>query len=200
MKSLRSIIKIFIPHLSNFSQKSTSDAVFSTITVPFFVIFKLSCPQPPTDILSYDPILNKYSLTTLPIVLLFIQSITAPFLLCSTLSVLLTYPLGYLVYLFPFTLSISLILLLIAFITKVNLHNKFTLSLDSSEILQEKLRKRKLLERLNTSTQVIFLAIGIINIIIWISLLANCLIEMMEIYQKILGLSKAILGLSLIHI
>lgn len=196
-RSLGWIIKIFTPHLSNFSQKSISDAIFSIITVPFFIIFKLSCPQPPSDILSYDPTLNRYSLTTLPIILLFIQSITAPFLLCSILSVLLTYHLGYLVYLFPLILAMALILLLTAFITKVNLHNKFTLSLDSSNILQEKLQKRKLLERLNTSIQIIFLAIGIINIIIWISLLANSLIEMMEIYQKILGLSKAILGLTI---
>lgn len=140
-RSLGWIIKIFIPHLSNFSQKSISDAIFSIITVPFFIIFKLSCPQPPSDILSYDPTLNRYSLTTLPIILLFIQSITAPFLLCSILSVLLTYHLGYLVYLFPLILAMALILLLTAFITKVNLHNKFTLSLDSSNILQEKLQK-----------------------------------------------------------
>ncbi|CAI4043989.1 hypothetical protein SKDZ_10G3030 [Saccharomyces kudriavzevii ZP591] len=196
-KSLGWIMKIFVPHLSNFSQKSTSDAIFSIITVPFFIIFTLSCPQPHTDMLTYDATLNKYSLTTLPIVLLFIQSTTAPFLCCGTLSVLLASHLGYLVYLFPVSLSIGLTLLLAAFITKVNLHNKFTLSLDSSNILQEKLQKRKLLERLNTSIQVIFLAIGIINIIIWISLLANCLIEMMEIYQQILGLSKAILGLTI---
>ena len=196
-RSLGWIIRIFVPHLSNFSQKSISDSIFSVITVPFFIIFKLSCPQPPSDILSYDPTLNKYSLTTLPIVLLFIQSVTAPFLLCSILSVLLASHLGFLVYLFPLTLSMGLILLLTAFITKVNLHNKFTLSLDSSNILQEKLQKRKLLERLNTSIQVIFLAIGIINIIIWISLLANSLIEMMGIYQRILGLSKAILGLTI---
>ncbi|CAI4045277.1 hypothetical protein SUVZ_10G2900 [Saccharomyces uvarum] len=196
-KSLGWILKIFLPHMSNFSQKSTSDAIFSVITIPFFIVFKLSCPQPPTDILSYDATLNKYSLTTLPTVLLFIQSVTAPFLFCSTLSILLSAHLGYFIYLLPLIISLGLIMLLTAFITKVNLHNKFTLSLDSSNILQEKLQKRKLLERLNTCIQVIFLAVGIINIILWISLLANCLIEMMEIYQQILGLSKAILGLTI---
>ncbi|EJS43080.1 ecm27p [Saccharomyces arboricola H-6] len=196
-KSLRWIIKIFLPHLSHFSQKSTSDAIFSVVTIPFFIIFKLSCPQPPTDMLSYDATLNKYSITTLPVVLLFIQSVTAPLLFFNALSILLASHLGYIIYLLSLTLSIGLTLLLTALITKVNLHNKFTLSLDSSNILQEKLQKRKLLERLNTSIQVIFLAIGIINIIIWISLLANCLIEMMEIYQQILGLSKAILGLTI---
>lgn len=102
------ILKIFLPHMSNFSQKSTSDAIFSVITIPFFIVFKLSCPQPPTDILSYDATLNKYSLTTLPIVLLFIQSVTAPFLFCSTLSVLLSAHLGYFIYLLPLIISLGL--------------------------------------------------------------------------------------------
>lgn len=199
LKKLRNgVLQLFVPHLLNFSQKSVVDAILSIITVPFVIILRLSCPQP-TDILDYDEIKGRYSLPTVDIVLLVVQSVICPLISFFTLSCIMGTNLSFLYWILAVFLSTCLLTLTLAFYKTLLSFNKFSLIEPLSELRfesEELSEERRVLERLGNIMIMIYLSVGITNAILWISLIANSLIEMLEIYQNITNISQAILGLT----
>lgn len=191
--------QIFLPHLLNFRQKSTVDAILSILTIPFVILLRISCPQPPQELLEYDTITEKYFYSKLELSTLFIQSILCPFITYFILSCLLSKVFPMFCIFIPSIFSLGLLITLMKFYGTIISHNKLTLiqipTTENAE-LEKKSQERRIVEKLNIAIKICSLIIGILNAILYISLIANSLIEMMELYQIITGISKAILGLT----
>lgn len=189
-------LKIFAPHLINYKSKSKADRVLSILTIPFVLVLQIACPKQ-IDILEYDKTTSKYTLTRSHILVLLIQAVCSPLIGFTAISCLINVQFAKFLWIFPVSITISLMILITIFYNKVKLHNKFSLFEPTSQEAEEKTMRRRELERLHNIIQLSFLIAGIVNSILFISLIANSLIEMMELYQVITGISKAILGLTI---
>ena len=189
-------LKIFAPHLVNYKSKSKADRILSILTIPFVLVLQVACPKQ-IDILEYDKTTSRYTLTRSHILVLLIQAVCAPFIGFTAISCLVNIQFAKFLWIFPISMTISLMVLITIFYNKVKLHNKFSLFEPTSQEAEEKTMRRRELERLHNIVQLSFLIGGIINSILFISMIANSLIEMMELYQVITGISKAILGLTI---
>ncbi|KAG0669076.1 hypothetical protein C6P45_004148 [Maudiozyma exigua] len=189
-------LKIFAPHLINYKSKSKADRVLSILTIPFVLILQIACPKQ-IDILEYDKSSSKYILTRSHILVLLIQAVCAPLISFTAISCLINVQFANFLWIFPVSITISLMAIITIFYNKVKLHNKFSLFEPTSQEAEEKTMRRRELERLHNIIQLSFLIVGIANSILFISLIANSLIEMMELYQVITGISKAVLGLTI---
>ncbi|CCF59108.1 hypothetical protein KAFR_0G00750 [Kazachstania africana CBS 2517] len=197
MKKL--LVEMFFPHMLNFSQKSKIDASLCLITAPFIFILQLSCPQT-NDLLEFDKASGKFIYSTLKFILLLIQSLICPLISFAILSCLLAKSFPMFFWFIPFSCSISLFGLVLNLYRTLQLHNTFSLFETTSGFsieAEEKNKRRRMLDKMNDFLRITFLSIGIFNSILYISLLANSLIEMLELYQILTGVSKAILGLTI---
>lgn len=193
------ICKILTPHLLNFKTKSKVDATLSILTTPFVLILQLSCPRL-IDILEYDDYTTYYSLPIIKSVILWMQALVTPLMTMTLIACLCSWErIHLLVWIITASVVIGLILLLAHFHRSVIVHNRFSLlKMNTSlEEIELKNKERRELERLQTLLNMIFLSMGILNSILFISLIANILIELMELYQVLTGISKAILGLTI---
>ncbi|CCD24347.1 Ecm27p NDAI_0D00330 [Naumovozyma dairenensis CBS 421] len=195
-----SFLKIFLPHLLNFRKKSILHKILSILTIPFVIILRMSCPHPSAELVEFDENLQKYIYSKLELMTLFIQGSLCPFVPYFLLSSLLfREPRMWLITL-PSIIALCYIVLVISFYQTIRSHNKFSIIIttaDQESEINEKSQSRRSIESLNTIINITFLSIGILNSILYISVIANSLIEMMEIYQSITGISKAILGLTI---
>ncbi|SMN21023.1 similar to Saccharomyces cerevisiae YJR106W ECM27 Putative protein of unknown function [Maudiozyma saulgeensis] len=189
-------LKLLAPHLINYKSKSKADRILSILTIPFVLILQIACPKN-LDIMEYDEINSKYTLVRSHIAVFLVQAIISPSITLIAISCLANFEFVIFLWLLPVGVSIIIITLIAIFYQNVKLHNRFSLFEQTSIEADEKTKKRRELERLHNSIQLIFLTIGIINAILFISMIANSLIEMMELYQVITGISKAILGLTI---
>lgn len=195
-KIKRGLVQLFVPHLLNFRQKSTIDAILSVATVPFVIFLRLSCPQS-TNILEFDETLGKYTVSNTDVMLLFTQALICPLIPFAILSCLLVQNIAWIFWMLAVFLSATLLCLSLAFYRTLLSYNRFSLlepSLDTESY--ELTDERRALEKIGNILIIIYLLIGIVNAILCISLIANSLIEMLEIYQKITKASQAILGLT----
>lgn len=193
------LVKLFIPHLLHFRQKSAIDAILSVCTAPFAALLRLACPQT-TNILEVDSTTGKYAATNVDITLLFVQSIFCPVFSFAVISCMMVKSLSLMHWIFSFLIAACLFLLALMFYRSLLSFNRFSLlqpswnmASDSDELGDE----RRMVERLGNAISIIFLSFGIINATLCISLIANSLIELLEIYQRITGITQAILGLTL---
>ncbi|CAB4255618.1 similar to Saccharomyces cerevisiae YJR106W ECM27 Putative protein of unknown function [Maudiozyma barnettii] len=189
-------LKLLAPHLINYKSKSKVDRILSILAIPFVLVLQIACPKN-LEIMEYDDINSKYTLIRSHIIVFLIQAICSPAIGFIVVSCLSNFEFANFFWLFPVSITICIITLIIVFYQYVKLHNKFSLFEQTSVEAEEKTRRRRELERLHDSIQLIFISIGIINAILFISMIANSLIEMMELYQIITGISKAILGLTI---
>ncbi|QLQ78597.1 hypothetical protein HG537_0A08440 [Torulaspora globosa] len=193
------LVKLFVPHLLNFRQKSAIDAILSVCTAPFATLLRLACPQT-TTILEVDNTTGKYTATNVDITLLFAQSIFCPIFSFAVVSCMMARGLSFMLWILSFLIAGCLFFLALMFYRSLLSFNRFSLlqpswnvASDSDELGDE----RRMVEKLGNAISVIFLSFGIINATLCISLIANSLIELLEIYQRITGISQAILGLTL---
>lgn len=189
-------IRTFAPHLMNYKAKSTADRILSILTIPFVLILQISCPRS-IQLLDYDKTSSKYSLIKSHLVVLALQAFISPAAGFRVLTFLVNRPLSFWLWLFPLCLSLTIVVFMVLFYRSVKQHNTFSLLETTPSEADEKSKNRRELERQHDIIQITFLVIGIINAILFISLIANCLIEMMELYQELTGISKAILGLTI---
>lgn len=193
----KSFVQLFVPHLSHLSQKSAIDAILSIATVPFVIFLRIACPQP-TTLLDFDEARGKYTLSGVDIVLLFVQALLCPLIFFATLSCLLARNISWVFWILAFSLSTGLLSLNLAFYRTLISYNRFSLTESSPHAeIRELSDERRALERLGNIIIILYLLIGIVNAILCISLVANSLIEMLEIYQRITKASQAILGLTI---
>ncbi|QLG71711.1 hypothetical protein HG535_0C00600 [Zygotorulaspora mrakii] len=196
------IFEIFTPHLLNFRQKSFIDALLSILTVPFAVLLRLSCPQPSNE-LDYDEANSRYVIPISAIFLLFVQSALCPIISFILISCLLETNFSLLYWIFPMTISAASVAFMLSFYNTLLSYNKFSLLEPSADLSFEQdidgemSEERRMVEKLGNFITTAFLSIGIFNVILWISLIANSLIEMLDIYQKITHISQGILGLTI---
>lgn len=197
MKRLKKgLLQLFVPHLMNFSQKSAIDGILSIATVPFVIFLRLSCPQP-MGILDFDDETGKYVISKVDVVLLFAQSLISPLIPFALLSWLLAHSISWVFWVVSFSLSAVLLSLTVAFYRTLFSFNKFSLTESSLDPESPELSdERRAIEKLGNIIIVTYLSIGIVNSILCISLIANSVIEMLEIYQRITKASQAILGLT----
>lgn len=199
-KNLESTIKkllgVALPHLKNFRQKSALDAVLSVFVVPFVLIFRISCPQA-NELASYNQEYGKYQYKKLELMLSLVQGIISPFLTFFLISALFEQSFS-IVWMIPFAIVITLLYETIMFYKSLLKVNKFSLiglnANNESDVNNE--QDRRQVEKTMNLLRFVFLGFGIVNSILWISIIANAVIEILEIYQKITGISPAILGLT----
>lgn len=77
----------------------------------------------------------------------------------------------------------------------INAYNRFSLLAIDSERIRYQYQTK--IEALENAIKIAYLSMSIINSILYISLIANSLIELLELYQQITGVSKGILGLTI---
>ena len=193
------LCQILAPHLLNFKQKSKIDATLSLLTTPFVLILQLSCPRL-IDLLEYDEKTTYYYLPVIKSITLWAQSIISPLMTMTLFACLCSWEQIHIgLWIVTILVILGLIGILAHFQRQLYLHNEFSLlkTNTSREEIETKNRERRNLENLQIILNIIFLSIGILNSILFISLIANTLIELMELYQNLTGISKAILGLTI---
>lgn len=182
---------LFMPHLVSFRDESWIKKTISVLMTPFIVLLRLSCPQH-DEILRYDDLTSNLSMDRVFFYLLLIQSLISPFFTFLIISALVGFPLRYFYFFIPGCMSMVLSTMVVSLHKKVKDLNSFSLTSDS--------RNEDAKEDIMNFTKIVskvFILIGIVNSILWISLLANTLIEIIELYQKTLDISQAILGLTI---
>ncbi|CCH61821.1 hypothetical protein TBLA_0F02820 [Henningerozyma blattae CBS 6284] len=197
-KFKKSFNRKLLPHLANFNNKSKIDKFLSIITIPFVIILRLSAPQF-DSIIDYNTESKKFNYYSNDLIFLLIQSIICPIFTQVLLFSLIAKKLSLIFWIINFIIISILLILTLNFIRKLIKFNKFSLTLSDNNafMIQERETDYRNLETLHRLITVIFLAIGIINSILWIAIFANSLIEILEKYQEITGISKAILGLTI---
>lgn len=196
-KRLKSgLFQLFFPHLIDLRKKPLVDALLSLLIAPFIILLRLSCPQP-FEILEFDDYSNKYITSTLDITLLFVQSVVCPQICVIALSCIIGQKLSVFYWILAMMASVGLTWLTLQFYKSLLTHNRFSLlgsaSLEQDNVLED----RRTVEKLGNVITILYTLLGILNSILWISLVANSVIEMMELYQKITHISQAILGLTI---
>ncbi|CCK69870.1 Ecm27p KNAG_0D01180 [Huiozyma naganishii CBS 8797] len=185
--------RLLAPHLFHFRRKSTVDAILSILTTPFVVILQLSCPKH-ADIVDHDTstVHVRYS----EMFVLWTQCILSPLVTTLLLACLLYLEsVPWYLWVLTFLASGGLAGLLIYFQTIAKEISTFSLSSPIDDVETENKRRRRL-DFTQGLVSVVFLLIGIVNSIMFISLIANALVELMELYQRLTDISKAILGLT----
>lgn len=196
-KRLRSgLFQLLFPHLMELRKKTIIDAILSFLTAPFIILLRLSCPQP-FEIVEFDDYSGKYITTTMDIALLFTQSVICPHICLIVLSCIVNRKLSIFYWILAMLGSVGLTILTLQFYRSLLSHNKFTLLRPTLWEQENALESRRSVERLGSVIVILFTTVGIINSILWISLVANSVIELLELYQKITHISRSILGLTI---
>lgn len=193
------LCQILTPHLLNFKQKTKMDAILSLLTTPFVLILQLSCPRL-IDLLEYDDYTTQYSLPIIKSVILWLQALITPLMTMTLIACLCSLTkVNWTMWIITTVVIVTLMIILSHFHRELFLHNKFSLLKVNTSIDEIELKniERRKLESYQTILNMIFLSMGILNSILFISLIANALIELMELYQVLTGISKAILGLTI---
>lgn len=193
------LCQILTPHLLNFKQKSRIDAILSLLTTPFVLILQLSCPRL-IDLLEFDEYTTYYYLPVIKSVTLWAQSLISPVITMTLIACLCSWQKVHaILWTVIILIILGLVTLLAHFQRQLYLHNQFSLLVTSTSVeeVEAKNKERRNLEKLQTVLNIVFLSIGILNSILFISLIANTLIELMELYQVLTGISKAILGITI---
>lgn len=195
----RGMVELFVPHLLNFRQKSTINAILSLSTAPFAMLLRLACPQP-TNILDTDSATGKYTASNIDLTLLFVQSVFCPLFSFTVIACIRAQSLSLIMWLLSFCISAGLLSLTLMFYWSILSFNRFSLlqpSWNTESESDDMAEERRKVEKLGYSITIIYLSIGIINATLGISLIANSVIELLEIYQHMTNVSQAILGLTL---
>ncbi|SJM88235.1 related to protein ECM27 [Zygosaccharomyces bailii] len=197
LRKLRgNLFRLFLPHLLDFRKKSFIDAVLSVLTAPFVIVLRLSCPQA-SENLEYDDSSGKYILSSTDVMLLFVQSVICPLIFIITLSCIIGHELSIVYWICALVVSAGLTTLMLQFYKALLFHNRFSLLRPTEDHQENVAEGRRLVEKLGNAITIIYGSLGIINAILWISLIANSVIEMMELYQQIMHISQSILGLTI---
>lgn len=195
----KGFIELFVPHLLNFREKSPINGILSVITAPFAIMLRLACPQP-TNITEIDDITGKYMASNTDLTLLFVQSVFCPLFSFTVVYCIKSTSPSFIVWIMPLGISAFLVVLTLMFYKSLLSFNRFSLlypSWNTDSNSDNFGDERRMVEKLGNAITTLFLSIGIINAILCISLIANSLIELLEIYQEITKISQAILGLTL---
>ncbi|CAR27585.1 ZYRO0D01958p [Zygosaccharomyces rouxii] len=196
-KRLKSgLFRLFLPHLVDLNKKTVVDAILSLLTAPFVILLRLSCPQP-FEIAEFDDYSGKYVISTMDITLLFIQSVICPHICLIILSCIMDHKLSIIYWILAMICSVGLTTLMLQFYKSLLSHNRFSLLRPTLWEQESASESRRVVEKSGTVIAILFTTVGIINSILWISLIANSVIEMMELYQRITHISQAILGLTI---
>lgn len=170
-RTSHSLIYLLLPNLRNWSRKGLKAKIISVALTPLILLLRISVPQ-------YD------ENTGLSIVILLLQCCVSPILgMLITISLIDDSVTPWLWFI-PGALVILFSLVSLMMYQKGVLSSRVSLYTDKRSHLNELFTKA-----LNS--------IGIINSILFISLLANILIEIIELYQKLTGISKSLLGITL---
>lgn len=186
--------QLLLPDLLDIREKSLLCGLLSLLTAPFDIILRLSCPQG-FEILKYDEIKDQFIFPTTSLALLVMQSAICPLIfimaLSSTLGHVLTIPywIGALI------TTAGLITLLVQFCRVLIAYNKVSfLTPGEQDII---FKERRSVEKLGNAVTVVYILLGIVNAILWISLVSNSVIEVFELYQNLTHISQSILGLTI---
>ncbi|SCU94191.1 LANO_0E05996g1_1 [Lachancea nothofagi CBS 11611] len=187
------MINVLAPQLIDFQHQSLPSKCIVIPMVPFTVLLRLSCPQHEKLLHDGQNSRKAVTLDSQTLILLLIQAIFAP--LCSTVLVctLLDVSISWRFMLATLIASIFLLAGILSLLWKVINYNKFSLNEISAH------DERGLFKLMSLEQPVILVvnSIGILNCILWISMLANTLVEVMVLYQELTGISEAVLGLTI---
>ncbi|AMD22467.1 HHL303Cp [Eremothecium sinecaudum] len=184
-----SILYMIAPQLMNFTEKSRLSQLISIVLTPFMILLRVTIPQYETFIEQTSEASDLY-LPKRIIALSMVHAMLAP--LWAVLLFLSLTEIRAPTALWPLVGCVSCLLLLGIFMLRryVSAANKFSLT-DSMPMSMERA------EGFSRTMSLIFNVIGICCSILWISYLANTLIEIMILYQRITHVSEAILGLTI---
>ncbi|QEU60769.1 Ecm27 [Kluyveromyces lactis] len=173
LRMMNSMLYTLFPNLKNWSLKTLQSKIISVILSPIVMMLRLCVPQ-----------YSEETRFNFPIILL--QAILAPIVGMLVIESLIDGSVSLWFWFIPGTL----VLLFLAGILYLRFKRLlfFGTSLYSDSNSQNEINE--LVIKVSNS-------IGIINSILCISLLANVLIEIIELYQKLTGISKSLLGITL---
>ena len=194
------LIKMFVPHMANYKHKSVPDWILSMATAPFVILLQISCPKPIRAPLDYEGNSPKYNYTKLNLCLLMAQSLLAPTITLLLISCLHQNTKLYFNWLLPIELtvvSVPMLATLVYLLRAIHRYNRFSLPRHlSDETDNAKQETRRHIESATTIIKMAFPILGIINSILYISLIANALVETLQLYQQLTEVSESILGLT----
>lgn len=185
-----SIVYVLAPQLASFSEKNRFSQITTLILMPFVMLLRISIPQYSSLFgLSFDG--NSLKLPKGIFEISTIHSILAPL---TTILLIMSFTEK--IAPWPFWILSSLVSAVLLFSScflynQINLVNTFSLT---SPGFPKIINRIKLISK---SLTLAFNILGVCCSILWISYLANTLIELMVIYQRLIHISEAILGLTI---
>ncbi|AQZ15314.1 hypothetical protein BZL39_I00570 [Zygosaccharomyces parabailii] len=186
--------QLLLPHFLDFREKSFLCGLLSLLTAPFDIILRLSCPQG-FEILKYDEIKDQFIFPTTSLALLVMQSVICPLIFIVALSSILGHVLTMPYWVGAGVTTAGLIILLVQFCRVLIAYNKVSfLTPGEQECVFE---DRRSVEKLGKAVTIVYILLGIVNAILWISLISNSVIEVFELYQNLTHISQSILGLTI---
>ncbi|AET41037.1 Ecm27p Ecym_7189 [Eremothecium cymbalariae DBVPG len=184
-----SALYMLAPQLINFRDKGKVSQAITLCLTPFMILLRVTIPQ-------YDKMVDrrsegseiffKRSVLTMSIV----HSILAPFWAVLLMMSFAERNMPIFVWLLAIVVSASLLLGIFNVYSEVELANRFSLNNNQSSCYAR-------VEQISKLVSFLFNIAGVCSSILWISYLANTLIEIMVLYQKIIHISEAILGLTI---
>lgn len=183
---------LLVPHLIDFQSKSLGAKVLAVTVTPFAFFFRLTCPQY-EDILEVNDSTQILRLKSYQLLLLLTHSIFAPVASLILLSSIIGFTVR--IFYWPVVVLTSVVLLISVTIFTQRVKSQGLFSLNSG--VEERSREKVTVYKHSKYIVTTFNFIGILNSILWISVLAADLIEIIELYQRFTGISEAILGLTI---
>ena len=184
---------LLAPQLLGFNQKKLYSKLAALCMAPLTVLLRLSCPQYLSLISQEEEFGSMIRLENTNLILLATQAVFAPICSIIVFWILTGWNLDWYFWVISAVLSVILESTIVIFLHKVHKHNKFSLNEDSNHD-ERSYFKLLAFER---SVMIIFSTVGILNSILWISVLANALVELVQVYQRFTSISEAILGLTI---
>ncbi|SCU84386.1 LADA_0D01420g1_1 [Lachancea dasiensis] len=187
------LVYLLAPQLKDFRQKSNVTRIIAIVMVPFTALLRLTCPQ-------HDKLLEETSVSpkkeavgAKTLFLLIMQAICTPFCILSLLSVLVDFQINRYQLLTSSVVSCAMCACVLTFLWQVKVEARFSLNDTSFQDDRGFFRLRSLEQYL----VLLLNSFGIFSCILWISTLANALVEVMVLYQRLTGVSDGVLGLTI---
>ncbi|AGO10614.1 AaceriABR160Cp [[Ashbya] aceris (nom. inval.)] len=180
---------IFAPQLANFREKSHVSQVLSVALTPFMLLLRITIPQY-SKFAQVAPGGAAISLPRTTIAMAIINSLAAPLWAVMLYMSFAESQAPVTVWLLASFVATAMLAATVLLYARVRRAGKFSLTPDPHTSVADA-------ERTAHTATYLFNGIGVCCSMLWISYLANTLIEIMTLYQRITDVSEAILGLTI---
>ncbi|SCV02070.1 LAMI_0G15610g1_1 [Lachancea mirantina] len=184
------ITYMFFPQLADFREKNWIGQILALALAPFTILFRLTCP-PCADLFTIED--QKPSSRLSHNILLCIQGVTIPAAFMILLLSLAQLRMNWFFFIPLVLVSAAVVGAVIHLSQLVRRAQTFSLNSELSAHHSDEKRIKTYTKILSTA----YMFLSIVNSILWMSVLAQALIEIIVVYQKHTGVSEGVLGLTI---